>query len=436
MIRRLLPILGFIAVFATAGAAVSQTESFTQDVERWLQALDSIEQRVQEDDLAADEIERLRSHVETIQEEARNAKEEIESRLTTPQRELEALGPAPSEQQAQGEEGVEPPAEAPQESASLAARRAQLQEQVTELQGQIKQTELVITRAQEVLRHLSSISSQRFTQELLARGPSPLNPETWGEAFAESKHIVADLLANPGEWWRTSGPRAKGWTPWLVSLVVGFVVAAILLLLRRWLTGRYGRKREIEAPSFSRRTLAAAVDGFTGGLGPSLALAAFAGLLEHFDLANHEANPLLYGVGWGLIVYWVVGELVRAVFAPRAPQWRLVPFSSEISRLLGLQCQGLTLYLAIVTAIFVAIRGDAGMDELDPSFRACFMLVINSLTAFFLSFLLGGWLWRPHAIQTEHVAEEPDHAAEEPEPAEEESQGAPAGSYSSPSCSA
>ena len=82
---------------------------------------------------------------------------------------LRALGKAPAE----GE---------PEEAPEITTQRKELNDQLAELRAPVKKAELAYSKADELIRSIDRIIRERSAEELLERGPSPLNPAHWRAA--------------------------------------------------------------------------------------------------------------------------------------------------------------------------------------------------------------------------------------------------------------
>ncbi len=160
----LLPAAATLSVTATTVAA--QQPPSSPDYDRWekvgKRAIDAIEsQRA-----STSAFENLRDQLAEWRSVFAAAQNINGNAIATLDAQLRALGPAPAE----GE-----PSEAPE----IAAQRTALNEQLAELRAPIKQAQLAFSKADEMIKSIDRIVRDRSTEELLERGPSPLNPVNW-----------------------------------------------------------------------------------------------------------------------------------------------------------------------------------------------------------------------------------------------------------------
>lgn len=140
-----------------------------------------------------------------------------DSRLTTLREQIAALG--------------EPPAEdAEAEAPEIASRRTELNEQLERLTTPRRTAEEAFSRANGIISEIDAILRARQADELLNRGPTPLNPALWGEALNHIGQSLQAIWSGSYQAWSTPTRRAEARDNLPVVLV--FVVLALVLLAR------------------------------------------------------------------------------------------------------------------------------------------------------------------------------------------------------------
>jgi small-conductance mechanosensitive channel len=385
-------LLSFLAL-AAPGPARAQTIDGQAQLDLWIVTLDRIEQDIVAGDIDGRRISALEQELRALQEAARSLRNASEKQLEPLRREQEALGilpPAPETEPADGE--AQPAPQPSQLSEGAEQRRVELEARVADVEGRIRQIDLVLARAQGLLRQLAELSSRQTAERLLSRGPSIFDASTWSTARTEFTRFGYILVEKLDDWWARSRPARIGFAPWLVATFVAAIALLATIFGRRWLHRRYGYDPSIEQPTYARTVVAATVEALTGGLGPALALLAFGSTMITLNVATPRTAPVPFAAGIGFIFYFIASNVVRAIFSPDLPQWRLAPLPAEKSERLGRVLHVLAVYLGVVTAIYVTV---SWMGHFGPESNGIRVLVLTSGTALILFLLLDPALWKP-----------------------------------------
>ena len=393
-------LVALAALVAPVSARAQQIDGQAQ-LDLWIVTLDRIEQDIAPGDIDERKITALEQELRALQEAARSLRNASEKQLAPLRREQEALGILPPAPEPTAEEAEAQPAPQPSQlSEGAEQRRVELEAKVSEVEGRIRQIDLVLTRAQALLRQLAELSSRQTAERLLSRGPSIFDASTWATARSEFTRFGTILMEKLDEWWARSRPARIGFAPWLIATFVAAIALLATIFGRRWLHRRYGYDPSIEQPSYARTVIAATVEALTGGLGPALALLAFGSAMITLDVATPRTAPIPFAAGIGLIFYFIASNVVRAIFSPDLPQWRLAPLSAEKSERLGRLLHLLAVYLGVVTAIYVTV---AWSGHFGPESNAIRVLVLTSGTALILFLLLDPALWKPTKAEAEEA---------------------------------
>ena len=273
--------------------------------------------------LAEADYEALHTALELAFEQARKASATAAEMVATNQHLQEALGKPPGE-------------DAPPEAPAVAAERKRLGDLITRIDGRMRQADLVVTRADILLRTANERRINQFAQTLFLRGVSPIAPETFQQLPAEIQFVHDRVF--------------DGITACLKAGVPGhdhaiqFGILSALALLAGWLTQRclvrrYGQRGDTDAPSFRQRVSAAALETLGSALIPALLTLAAAYVLLGALTDIYEAAPLraiTRSVAGGLVFFFIAAALARALLAPRRPAWRLLGLDDRAARGLAL----------------------------------------------------------------------------------------------------
>ena len=143
------------------------------------------------------------------------------TRITTIRNQIASLG--------------DPPAEGATEAPELAARRSELNEQLTRLQAPQKKAEEAFSRANGVINEIDQIVRDRQAQKLLNLGPTPLNPALWGSALFELFDTLDSLWLGVKEALVSPTQRQAATANLPLSLFLFSSAIVLVLRARRWI---------------------------------------------------------------------------------------------------------------------------------------------------------------------------------------------------------
>ncbi len=164
-------IVVLLASIVLASPSLAQEETSAPSPSEWASSAIRAEGILETGLASTPAFENLRAELVTLRAQAQEIEAESAAKVEALRAQMEALGEAPAE----GE------VEAPE----LAARRA-------ELEGQISLSNVPRAVAQEAFQRLdglvleiNALIRERFSKQLVERGPVPLNPAYWGKAFSD-----------------------------------------------------------------------------------------------------------------------------------------------------------------------------------------------------------------------------------------------------------
>lgn len=352
-----------VAVFAASShARASDITAPERQFVYWESQIDTVEDRIARGVVGPVAVERMRDLVDQIIIEAGKAKRTSAERVAQVESLLSALGPKP-------EDG--------EESEAVRAKREELQADLTQHQGQMQRAGLVITRAEQLLGKITTVTRERLKERLLKRGVSPLTIEAWAvgaQAFAE--RAIASYVEAPAEWFvRLSTDEERGDAA-LRILAISLVITAAGLPVRRWLLGRYGRSRREPEPGYARRLLAAVVEATGRGLIPVLFIVAVAVMIRHEALLGYQLGTVMDAVVRYLVIFLFSYALIDATFTPDHPVWRVTPLDDAASRLIVRRLKALLLIFTVFGAVQRSFAWSTPSPELESVFALAFMAAL------------------------------------------------------------
>lgn len=233
-----------------------------------------------------------------------------DSRIKTLNEQIAALGPAP-------EEGSS-------EAAEIGARRSELQRQLEVLTTPRRTAEEAFSRANGLVSEIDKIIRARQSDELLRKGPVPLDPSLWNNALRDLRVSLTGLW--DGVTSAFSNPTARANAQNNLPLILILFVAATVLLLRSrtW-------SEQLAVRIQARETQASA--GFTGFV-VSLGQILFP-ILGIFALMQALDATGFYGPRGDLLISSlpIVGVII---FSSRWLGSRIFPKAQEVETPMGL----------------------------------------------------------------------------------------------------
>ncbi|MEM1075643.1 MAG: DUF3772 domain-containing protein [Pseudomonadota bacterium] len=145
----------------------------------WNETADSAENKIDSaEDIPTDELEKLRATLANFRTEFSIQRGANAERIANIQSQIAALGTAP-------EDGIEAP--------EITVNRLELEEQLEGLLAPVRVADAAFQRAEGLIGEIDRIIRDRKARNLLALGPSPLDPRNWLVAFNDATRILKDL---------------------------------------------------------------------------------------------------------------------------------------------------------------------------------------------------------------------------------------------------
>jgi potassium-dependent mechanosensitive channel len=314
---------------------------------------------------------RLRDEIDSVISKTTQTADGLRPRLADVQGQIDRLGAPP-------ESG------APPEAPSIAADRARLTAEASEISGAVKTLEVTWWRARQAIDKITDLRLQLFVRSLTERISSPLFPELWTGLVRDAPSVRWRLQYNATDWWSSVNKQKINVTMLLAAALGLYLLLKSIVLA----VTRYRPKPDATPPTFFERAASAAWIAPARAIpGAATAFLLYGGLdylgLLYYPTAAPGGAALLRAS----LVFIAVSALITAVFAPNRPERRLVLLSSRsagrISRLLKI------LTLIYSADLFLSVFGQILYFPLSLS-------VVQSLfTSLAFAFVLIGLLLTP-----------------------------------------
>lgn len=352
--RRLLPLLaGLLLVLSGAlSPALAQAVSppqrpFSQLIELWTRQLDRIAYRSDQGSIVPAEIDALREQAADVRAAALAAAGLARNDLADTKKLLAPLETKPGPDQ-------------PAETDAVKAERDRLTEQATISESRVKQCEVVIARADQLLERMTKLRGQVVLQNLLHRDLSPLSWQVWRGLGPQLVAATRSLSAAFSVWSRDGVRTVTSGEQDLSPLAMWAVVTIALWWAGRALRQRFGRASAAMNGQHDR-TVAAAIDGLGLVLVPILAV----WLIGRLLLASQPPSPidvLIPEAIQRIIAVLLVVGLTATMLAPTRPTRRVLDFTNSSAQHLSNSLRRLMIVGSSLDFLFLVITqgGDRG----------------------------------------------------------------------------
>lgn len=355
--------------------AMAQTEEVTlADAEtllaKWEAGAAAVDSAIEVSPDALLEDDNRRAEIEEHRTQARALSNQARAKMVPVQEQLDALGPVPAE----GET----------EASEVAEERAKLRQEIEGLKATNSKAELAFTRADSLLERIAVMRRQKFTDRLLTRGPTPLDPNNWilaGESLLSTGAGVAQESTEATKTaifqkiWTTAGGIALA--ALMFALMLVFVARRAVL---KWLYRILGDRgppvaveteeavdavgtdlSELNSDSVAAPPLAARsrTIRLLVGIGvtitrlatPLIALIAARFALVELQVFGDTGKVVLEGLVLGAAILAMAYAIVYAFFAPTEPRLRLSLLDSDYCGSAARYAMLIALAMALNTAV-------------------------------------------------------------------------------------
>ena len=279
-----------------AGPAVAQQAGaqagLAPDYAGWAQVAADTDRMLADPNATVPALEQRRARVAGWRETFLAGQGVNAGRIATLRDQIAALGPAP--------------AEGKTEAADIAARRAALNKELSDLRAPGLSAEEAYRRADGLIRQIDATLRQRTARQFLARWPTPLNPVNWPAAWSTIASAVSGIAGEVATVGSGSG-GARANLPFAAGLLA---LAAVLILAGRRVFERFALRLASRAS-----TRAQGVWAFLVSLGqiavPMLGMLALASALALVHLGGPAAGALprsLMAAGFVVFAFRWLGE--------------------------------------------------------------------------------------------------------------------------------
>ncbi|WP_417455292.1 DUF3772 domain-containing protein [Kiloniella sp.] len=295
-------------------------------------------QDLERKDLSQGDFETIRDDLDRVRMQSRefiSRLQPIQNQLT---KQLKGLGPVPEQNQTP-------------EAEQIVIIRQNLESELSIVNSQIKQAELISPRVDELVGRFNRIERQRFVDEVFSRGPVPVSRSLWREVFELSGTDWKAFFIQLELAQSTVGEQIE-WEEviplWVIVLAAAFVLSLLLRVMRR----RYGVQSDIINPDYHKRVLAASLNALKRALIPVTFLTLVAGTFVWTNVLDPEIEQMAEAVILGLLFVTIAEAITKATLFPDRSSWRVLDMALPAAQ----QVRIIAIIIAFTFSVDLLIR--------------------------------------------------------------------------------
>ena len=308
-------------------------------IKGWQTELDRVESALQKPRLRYSELNDLRDELQRLRAGTEDFSKRLEPPLAAAKDRVALLGPTPAAGQ-------------PPEPEQAALNRAELNYLFGLLSAGQAAVPSANLRIDQLINTIQDIRRKNFATSLFQPVPGIYSYQTWARLPDYVPSATSRVRGIVTDWWDSVRDQDE-------VLLIAFeaVLLWVVLTLAAWHgVHRLRRWRHEGEPPFWRRASSAAGVILLRILPIVAPIMFLYGMIAEAQALPERVDWMFYSTAQSIIIIFAVNALVTTVFAPRSPQWRLMPASDRAAA----RICGLVLTLAIVygvtTLIYVITR--------------------------------------------------------------------------------
>jgi potassium-dependent mechanosensitive channel len=302
----------------------------------WQYELHQVESSLGRPRLRYSDLNQFRDGLQRVRSKLDDVSSRLQPRLEADKTQMNLLGPAPGAGQ-------------PPEVEQVAIERAELNYHFGLLSAGQAAVNSANLRVDTLLNAIQDVRRKNFASVLFQPIPGLYSHKTWAELPQDVPAAVRNIHDLIASWWNDVSDPAD-----VMCIAIGALLAALALsLLSSRLVRRLRHRNASAEPPFWQRASAAAGVLFFRALPVVGPVAFLYGMVASTEALPERVDWLFYLTAQSIVIVFTVGALASAVFAPRAPRWRLVPVSDAAATRL---C-GLVIVLAFVYSLTTLLYG-------------------------------------------------------------------------------
>jgi potassium-dependent mechanosensitive channel len=305
----------------------------------WQRELDRIEGELRAERLRYSTLNALRDALQQVRAGVEDFADRLQPRIDAAKAQVDLLGPAPADGQ-------------PHEPEQIALNRAELNYFLGLLSAGRASVNAAQLRIDQLSNAIQDTRRKNFTSNLFQPVPNVYSADTWTRLPEAIPIATSRVEAHLTNWWANVQDRDE-----VLRIVLEAAALALVLMLAAWRgIPRLRRWRGEGEPPFWRRASSAAGVILLRTLPAVAPIVLLYVLVDQAQELPDRVDRLFYSAVRAAIIVCSVSALVVTVFAPAAPQWRLVAASDRAARHICTLVVLLALVYGLTTLLYTATR--------------------------------------------------------------------------------
>ncbi len=352
---------------------------------RWAAQIDRADRMLELESVRSEEIDALRGELAEQRSEALSRQDAARARVAKLRADLEALGPAPAEGEA--------------EASAVTERRSEINSELKLAQAELLAAESAYSDTEDALDRIDTRVRTQFSNRLIALGPSPVLPQRWPPALSAMFDYFTTLEGEARSTLdsRFARDRLMQRLPFAGLLI--FVGLVLLFGIRQRLVGWVESFLKIDQRAKSGAWAGAILNLArlavpTFGAGALIAGLDTLGLFRSTGQVVIDALPACATIL--ILAYWVG----HSVFAPRLAQFRLIRIEDSVART-GARW---TMTLGFFTALHLLLMNILEEQDATAEIASVLMfpiIVFAAVSLWRLAAIFRISLLKPEAVESE-----------------------------------
>ncbi len=242
----------------------------------------------------------------------------LEKQVKFIQKQLDALGEAPQDGDAEDE--------------VIAKQREELSQQLAAQDRLLKETDLLVIKMEDLTVQVINVRNQTVYGDLMTKQSAIINPLVFFKGLKAYIIFFWDIVKSPIEWYNSIPQEQRSYTLFSISVmfVILMIALALAIFLKRFILRNWGYKAENKTPSFNRKVVAAiAVATARGLIFAFLVGGCILWMVSTKIFGDTLLNTVLMVSAYVCLLAIAEATVSRVTFAPNYPNWRLVNIASE-----------------------------------------------------------------------------------------------------------